>query len=63
MIDSKGSVVVCGERSEVGLLGVVVVRHCCGEREYALQDTRDHSTGGSCAVLFQAELPFQRVEY
>ena len=62
MEKSKGSSVVVGdERAEHGLLAVVVVPDGGGEGEEALEDAYGHALGAVTAVVFEAELGFQRV--
>src|SRR5258706_3609057 len=61
MIDSKGSVVVCGQGSHDGLAGVPVVPDGGGQGEDALQDSNGDAGDGASAVLFEIELAFEGV--
>ncbi|GAA3475167.1 hypothetical protein GCM10018965_097200 [Nonomuraea roseola] len=59
MIDSKGSVIVGGQRAHGRLAGVVVVPDGCGEREDALQDADGHAAGCAASVSFEVELALE----
>ena len=59
MIDSKGSVVVGGQRAPDRLAGVIVVPDGGGQREDALQDADGHAAGGAAAVSFKVELALE----
>ena len=62
MEKSKGSsVVVGGERSEHGLVAVVVVPDRGGEGEESLEDAHGDALGAVAAVVFEAELGFEGV--
>src|SRR5215212_3150260 len=61
MIDSKGSVVVCGQGSHDRLSGAPVVPDGGGQGEYALQDPYGDTRDGASTVLFEVELAFEGV--
>src|SRR6266545_967268 len=61
MINSKGSVVVGGERSQSRLVSVFVVPDGGGEGEDALEDAGGDAAVCSSAVFFEVELAFEGV--
>jgi hypothetical protein len=62
MTNSRGSVVVVGgEGSQDGLVGVFVVPDGGGEGEEALEDSHGDSVAGPAAVAFEVKLAFEGV--